>query len=204
MYLTDAPDPVYSVELELEWYQYYFTLVGVETAGTESAAGAWNGPPVRTRHVALAGASPIVGGGLLCYLEFSLELGNGSGTIYLRDAVINEDPVPPAMEDGSISVSPLPTVDIYPDSGLIPVGETLSFNTYSGVAPYTYTSSDPAVADFTGGDNVLVGLTAGTVQVSTEDANGTTDTTTGVIEVRPFVLRALNMSTTEAEPCRCR
>ncbi len=198
VYLTDAPDPIYSVELELSWYQYYFTLVGVETAGTESAAWSmeWSTSPGEG-HVALAGASPIVGGGLLCYLEFSLELGNGSGTIYLQDAVINEDPVPPSMEDGSISVSPLPTVDIYPDSGVIPVGETLSFNTYSGVAPYTYTSSDPAVADFTGGDNVLVGLTAGTVQVSTEDSMGTTDTTTGVIEVRPFVLRALNMSTTE-------
>lgn len=49
VYLTDAPDPIYSVELELSWYQYYFTLVGVETAGTESAAWSmeWSAVPVK-------------------------------------------------------------------------------------------------------------------------------------------------------------
>lgn len=199
--LADVSGPIWSVELDFSWYGPYLTFMSVQTSGTmtepwlaefQSQSGAG--------HVALAGGTPLVSGGLLCYLEFRLDGGNGNIAINLDNGVINEDSDEVDLFDATINITALAVVDVFPDSGEMVVGSNMEFSTFGGLAPYTYTSSDPAVADFIGGDHILRGLSPGTVQVFTEDSNGVTDGTNGFITVRPFSLQALDTMGTEGQP----
>ena len=198
--ISDVAGDIWSAELNFSWYANHATLTGVETVGTLTQdwvvnflGGSGSG------NVSAAGAAPLAGDGVLVYLEFLL--GPNTGTTYLNfnSAVLNEgDPVPELL-NGQISIGPLPAVNIYPDSGLLVVGDDLEFSTSSGSEPYTYTSSDPAVAYFMTDTSILHAQSPGSVQAFTEDASGTTDATTGVIEVRPFRLQALAVSGTQGQ-----
>ena len=180
-------ESVWSYELDLSWYASYAELLDVTTTGTLSATWVVDrliDPGAVT--VTAAGATPLAGDGTLLLLRFLLGPSAGGMYVYLNDALLNEgDPVP-TLDGGYVTVTALPTVDIYPDSGLLVVGDSLQFTTYGGTPPYTYTSSDPAVADFT--DDWLHALSPGFVRAYTEDAAAITDSTYYQIEVRPFRL----------------
>ncbi len=73
------------------------------------------------------------------------------------------------------------TVVVTPTSGSLRVNDTLQFNAAGGVAPYNWSSSDPAVASIDAGTGLLTALAIGTVQVTVTDANGFSDTTGNII-----------------------
>ena len=192
-------DDVWSYELDLRWNQNYATCTGISTAGTLSSG--WivdHLPGSGTVTISGAGAAPLSGDGTLIRVDFELGPSSGSPTVYLDAAVFNEGSPVPDRDNGSLSITPLPALNIYPDSGVMAVGDSLAFNTSGGTAPYTYTSSDPLVAEFRG-DNWLYGVGPGFVTVRTEDFPGYTDETTGQVEVRAFDLEAVEVGALENE-----
>ncbi len=196
--VTGLVEDIRAYEIEVTWYQNRAQCVGINTAGTLSAG--WSvTEQINTSSVSIVGASaaPLVGDGVLLEILFELGPNSGGSAVNFGAVLFNEgDPVP-VLVNGSLSVSALPTINISPDSGLMAVGESLQFSTTGGTGPYSYTSSDPAVADFTG--DWLTGLAPGFVQATSEDTGLITDTTTGQIEVRAFNLIAGSVPATSGQ-----
>lgn len=69
------------------------------------------------------------------------------------------------------------TVVVNPDSGSLRIGDTLQFSATGGAAPYSWSSSDPAVASIDAATGLLTALSIGSVQVTATDANGFSDST---------------------------
>lgn len=184
---------VYAYEMTVTWTSNRGTVIAVPEAGTITAP--WglvtsNIQPGRI-DVAAAGGSPLSGAGALLNLRFVLGPSSGSTTLVFSDMLFNEGTPQDTLSNGSLSVSALPSINITPDSGEIVVGDSLLFATYgSGTPPYTYTSSDPLVADFQG--DWLHGLGPGEVTCTSTDDNGIMNSTTGVISVRALSLTAGN------------
>lgn len=185
--ITDLTEDVWSFEIDLGWYFVYAQCVGVSTTGTLSDG--WSVSLLSESGsvtVAGAAASPMSGDGVMFELLMEMGPNAGSTSVSFGDVVLNEGEPVPTLVNGSLTSTALPTINIAPDSGLMAVGDSLSFSTTGGTAPYTYTSSDPLVAAFT--DNYLHALAPGYVQATSEDTGLITNTTTGLIEVRPFRL----------------
>jgi hypothetical protein len=181
-------ESVWSFELDFRWSASYAQFVGVSTSGALSASWATDFyADGGTGRVAAAGGAPLSADGTLIWLEFQLGPSPGTVNVILDEAVLNEGTPETTLVNGQLIGTALPSLNIYPDSGLLVVGETMTFSTSGGTGPYTYTSSNPAVASFAGGD-LLTAHTPGFVQVTTEDSGGLLDTTTGQVEVRPFRL----------------
>ena len=190
-------DSVWSYELDLHWSTYYLELVGVSTVGTLSSSWLVNyqtTPGYAT--ISAAGGTALPADGTLIWLEFLLGPYAGNPPVYFDAALLNEGYPEATLVNGSFSITAHPSLNISPDTGLIAVNELIEFSTTGGTAPYTYTSSDPAVADFAG-SNVLTAQSPGFIKVTTEDAGALLDTTTGQIEVRAFRLMTLDASGTQ-------
>jgi len=180
---------VVSYELTITWSSAYATALGALHLGTMSEG--W-GPLTFSSGegwltVAAAGVIPLSGGGTLFELQFQLGPSSGTHNLILAEALLNEGTPPvTAMTNGSLSITAPPTINVSPDTGEIAVGESIAFSSSGGTAPYTYTSSDPAIANLAG--NLLFGLSPGAVSVTSEDDAGITGSTTGVIDVRAVKL----------------
>ncbi len=196
--LTGLTDDVWSFELKVTWSPTFAVCTGVVTSGTLSEDWIVDfSPAYGIVTISGANAAPLLGDGTLLYVEF--ELGpHGNRTVYLDEAVFNEGSPTVERVNGRLVISNWPTINITPDTGLLVVGDSLSFSTNGGTPPYTYTSSDPLVADFSG-DQWLHMLSPGQVQVTTEDATGITNTTEDVIEVRAFTLEVMDLAATEGD-----
>ncbi len=192
-------DTIWSFEMDISWYTSYATCVGVITAGTLSETWLVNHLPGNgTVTVTGAGGMPLSGDGTLIKLQFLLGPSSGSPTISLNSATLNEGFPVPTLVNGTLTITALPTINIYPDNGVLAVGDSLSFSTSGGTPPYVYSTSDPAVADFTG-DNWLHALAPGQVRAYSEDGAAIGDTTTGLIEVRAFRLRVGSLAATQGD-----
>jgi|GEM_PF-4306988 len=188
-------DTVWSVEMDLTWYGLVAQCVGVVTAGTLTESWLVDfSPGSGTLTVSAAGGVPLTGDGALMRLQFLLGPNSGGTTLTLAGAIMNEGEPVPVRVNGYLTATALPTINVSPDTGLLAVGQTLAFGTSGGTAPYTYTSSNPAVAGFTG--NLLTALAPGLVAVESADDNGLTNTTTGNIEVRAFTLDLAEVAVT--------
>ena len=84
-----------------------------------------------------------------------------------------------AGTSGTITVT---TVVVNPDTAGVGIGQTLQFTATGGTAPYTWSSSAPAVASIDAATGLLTALTAGTTTVTATDSNGYSDTS-GTITV---------------------
>jgi len=67
-----------------------------------------------------------------------------------------------------------PVVNITPGTAEVPVGLQQTFSASSGTAPYSWTVSDPAIAQIDTTTGVLDALTIGTVEIQATDADGIT------------------------------
>ena len=74
-----------------------------------------------------------------------------------------------SVSSGDITVR---NISVSPDTATVLVGDTLTFTASGGAAPYTWSVSDPSVADIDPATGVLTGLTPGVVTVTATDADG--------------------------------
>lgn len=145
-------------------------------------------------NIANAGTTPLSGTGTLFNLNFTCISSGATWINFDGDAVnnyFNEGYPPMLYDDGYITISALPTINIYPDVGLLSVGEQLQFSVSGGTQPYTWDLSDPAVATISSNGPTTAMLTTisqGFTKVTVEDDNGITDETTSFVEVRAMKL----------------
>ena len=87
----------------------------------------------------------------------------------------------------SVTVSAaVPVVTVTPNTATLTVGDTQQFSAAGGTAPYTWTSSNPAVASIDATTGLLTALAPGSVTVTATDANGVSGTS-GTITVNAAV-----------------
>ena len=176
---------VYSYECDLSWYAPRFTVIDVVEAGTLSSG--WGDAVYSTGagalHIAAAGTTPLSGSGTLVILRIELGPSPGGVYLYLDEFTYNEGTPAVTTEYGYVNVLAPPTITVSPNSGEVLIGDTLPFSASSGTPPYTWGTTNPAVATVDP-SGVLTGLLPGTVRVWAEDAAAVRDTTNGDIEVR--------------------
>lgn len=190
---------VLAYELRLHWYAPQAQLLDAPTAGTLTAP--WGAVTLNagegTAVIAAAGSTPLAGAGVLLDLEFLLGPVSGTVILYLDLAVFNEGDPAAETSNGSISIQALPVIYISPNSAEILVGDVLEFSATGGTPPYTYGSTDPAVANFAA--QFLLALAPGSVRAFVADDAGATDTTTANIDVRAISLSAWSDAGQEGE-----
>ena len=183
---------VTSYKLQLTFNQYLLKVDSVITAGTLSqtwGSAAYNNNNPGRIDIAAAGSSALIGTGILLYLRVT-PIGSGYMYFSFTDTLnnyFNEGSPKMSFKNGYMNIQAMPSISIYPTSGLITAGETLQFNAYSGKVPYTWTVTDPSVAKIDS-NGLLTATGMGFTKVVAKDSNGVVDTTTGNIEVRPFKL----------------
>ncbi len=183
---------VVSYEVTITWSATRASFA--TTDGTGTLTDSWAAPTVSfgpgTVTVVGSNTQPLSGTGTLVNLLFTLGPTAGSTTLTLANALFNEgSPAVTGTTNGLLTATALPVIAVSPNSGEIAVGEALAFTTSGGTPPFTYSSSNPAVADFAG-DAVLNGLAPGAVAVTSTDDMGLMDTTSGVVDVRALRLTA--------------
>jgi len=188
----------YSYQFYIYYYSSRLSFVSIETAGTMSSG--WGTPlsnSSTTNYLTIAGAgsSPLAGSGVLFYMRFECINSGGSPFQFSGGATnnfFNEGSPSISFDDGYISIAALPTINIYPDIGLLTVGDQLQFTANGGTGPYSWSVTDPAIATIaTNGPltGLLTATSHGFTKVAVEDNNGITDTTTGFVEIRAMKLR---------------
>ncbi len=184
---------VYSYQFQIYYYSSSLTFVSIETAGT--LLESWGAPITNisvTNYLSIAGAgsTPLSGTGILFYMRFEC-ISSGGSPLYFNggDAnnYFNEGTPGVTLDDGYISITALPAIDIYPDNGLLSVGEGMQFNVSGGTAPYSWFVTNPAIASINS-SGLLSANAHGLTKVVVEDDNGIRDTTTSWIEIRAMQL----------------
>jgi hypothetical protein len=180
---------VYSYQFQIYYYSSSLTFVSVETAGTLSES--WGTPMTNisvTNYLSIAGAgaTPLSGTGILFYMRFEC-ISSGGSPLYFNSGdannYFNEGTPGLTLDDGYISIAALPTINVYPDNGLLTVGSQMQFNVSGGTAPYSWFVTNSAVASINS-SGLLSANAHGLTKVVAEDDNGIRDTITGLIEIR--------------------
>ncbi|NQZ76925.1 MAG: Ig-like domain-containing protein, partial [Ekhidna sp.] len=139
----------------------------------------------RTVKVTGANTSELSGTGTLFSIRYTSEL-NSAYTIGITDLVLNETRPTLNVDNGRVSFTTPPSLNLSPTSGLITKGETLQFSVSGGTEPYTYSSSDPGISSIDE-EGLLTGVSVSFVDVTATDAIGITGVVQD-IEVRGFRL----------------
>ncbi|MCU0453925.1 MAG: Ig-like domain-containing protein [Bacteroidetes bacterium] len=150
------------------------TPVGVITDGTllEGHSPAVNLSTAGAVRLSFASDQPVLGQGALFIIRFQTRSTTGWSNLDVAEGLFNED-LPAKFDHGSISVTSLATISLGTSGDRLLAEDTLEFNVWGGVAPFTWTSSDPLVAHMMA-DGRLVGLRSGRVRVTVRDAQGAT------------------------------
>lgn len=184
---------IYSGQFRISFNSSLLSFVSVETAGTMFQA--WGVPtanvsPPGYLNVAGAGTTVLSGSGTLFIIRFLCISAGNSGLDFYNGAVnnfFNEGTPASVFDNGTIDISPAPSIVVSPDATELSVGETQQFAVNGGTGPYTWSVTNPAVATIST-EGLLTATTPGITRVSAEDFNGITDQTDGDILVRAMKL----------------
>ncbi len=175
IYVSDLTQAaITSGNLTLSFNQSIITPTSIVTTGTlleGYSDPVLNYPGGNNLYAAFATISPLSGSGVLFYVEFAASLSNWGGSyVGFESALFNED-ILARTHTSMLTVNQLPTITVYPASSVLIAGDTLSFNAGGGIEPYTWTTSNPAVAiiDEAG---LLTAIHSGTIQVLATDSVG--------------------------------
>ena len=155
-----------------------------------------NASPTNYLSIAGAGSTPLSGTGILFYMRFQC-ISTGWSPLYFNggDAnnFFNEGTPAVTLDDGSINIAAVPTINVGPNNGLLTVGDNLQFYVNGGTSPYTWEVTNPAVASINS-SGLLTANAHGFTKVVAVDNTGIRDTTNGQIEIRAMQLSIPNTS----------
>jgi hypothetical protein len=184
---------VLSFQLKITYNNSYLSYNSVVVAGTMVAgwgSATVNNPSVGTLFIAHAGTTPLSGTGILFYIRFQC-VASGTASVAFSGGVasnfFNEGSPVMTFVNGSVAVSPAPFITVSPNSALLSVGETQQFTVSGGTPPYTWSVTNPAVANIST-SGLLTATSAGFTKVSVHDNGGITDQTDNDIEIRAMKL----------------
>ncbi|MCD4788583.1 MAG: Ig-like domain-containing protein, partial [Bacteroidales bacterium] len=184
---------VYSYQFYITYTSSRLSFVSAEVTGTMSQV--WGAPVVNNNtpgilYLANAGTSVLSGTGVLLYLRFEC-INSGSAYINFSGGTasnfFNEGTPEMILDNGSVYINALPTINISPDNGLLTVGDQMQFYVSGGTSPYNWDVTNPSVASIDGA-GLLTANSHGFTRVVAEDDTGIRDTTTGFIEIRAMKL----------------
>ncbi len=171
---------VLSYTVELIYTDAYLEPLSVETSSSLSSGMSVvaNLDQSGRMTIAGAGATALSGTGDLFYIRAVIT--NSFGFTISFDASqsqLNEGSPSLIFDNGSLSVSPKPTINVNAPSNLR-LGET-AFATVSGqVDPMTWTSLDPSIATINDSTGLVTIVGAGNFRIVGEDSRGIRDTST--------------------------
>lgn len=128
--------------------------------------------------VDFAGGTDLNGSGVLCYVTFTASTAtSGSSGLALTSALFNETLVAKPT-NGTITVSPLPPINVSPDQVTLLAGQTQQMAVSGSPSlPLTWTVLNPAVATISP-TGLLTAVHSGVTQVRATDNIGSTDVNT--------------------------
>ncbi|TSA26035.1 hypothetical protein D4R71_04385 [bacterium] len=184
-------EDVYSYQLQISFYASCMSANSVLITGTisDSFSMSFNNSVSGQVTIAGAGSSALTGTGVLLYIQFEALQSGWSPISFtgVANNFFNEGSPGIILNNGSITISALPTIWVSPNTGLLTIGDSLQFTAGGGTAPYQWsvTNGTAASIDSLG---MLTAIGVGFTQVEAEDAMGIIDTTNGFIEVRSLRL----------------
>ncbi|PIQ10492.1 MAG: hypothetical protein COW71_02545 [Ignavibacteriales bacterium CG18_big_fil_WC_8_21_14_2_50_31_20] len=183
-------ESVSSYNLQLSFNSYYFVVDSAYSDGT--ITNSWGALSYNTNttgkiSIAAAGNSSLSGTGVLLYLRLKAI---NAGTTYLSftettSNFFNEGTPSIISKNGRISVNAKPTINVYPNSEIITIGDTKQFSVSYGTAPYSWSVTNSSVASIDE-SGLLTATSKGVTKIVAQDSNGIIDSTDGVVEIRPF------------------
>jgi hypothetical protein len=123
--------------------------------------------------VSFASGSGFTGSGILCYIGFRA-VNSGMHNISITNALFNESFLALTYNEYA-EIYSLPTLSISPDGGNMMWGSTQKITVTNGTPPYTFETSDTAIATIDALGN-LYGNSGGKVKVIVTDSHGATQT----------------------------
>ena len=182
---------VMSYMLQFTFSQYNLQPLAVIVGGSISAS--FGNPAVNFSvpgkiSIAGAGLTPLSGSGVFIYIRFKAMQ---SGSLYLNFTgqnfnFFNEGNPEMSFRDGYVYVYPPPSINVYPDNGIITKGEQLQFYVSGGTPPYQWSVTNPSVAGINS-SGLLTASQHGVTKVVAQDNDGIKDTT-DLIEIRAMRL----------------
>lgn len=198
--LTDQN--VTSYQLNIQYDDYYLTVDSVLTKETLTAIAGMscyhNFPSPNTVRIAAAGTTSLQDEGVLIIIRFRLRRSGYSSLIFTdaQSNFFNEGNPPVELVNGSLNIWEPPTITVYPDGGILAVGETEQLYAYNATEPVYWQTNNPTLAEISS-DGMLTALSCGTIQVIAMDGSGLKDTTDNFFEIRPLKLFIGDMSAIE-------
>ncbi len=163
--------------LSVSYNQNILNPVQILTEGT--LLESYNAPVVNFGNgqvtISFAGATPLIGSGILLYIKFDISAVNqGGSSLDLSNALFNEDLLG-ITQNGYFSTINFANISISPNSSTLIAGQTLPLVASNGVEPYTWSvdNTNSATIDQTGN---LLALRSGKVYVKVTDNVGATKT----------------------------
>ncbi|MCF6238224.1 MAG: cohesin domain-containing protein, partial [Candidatus Marinimicrobia bacterium] len=187
---------IYAYRLQLQFNAAKMQVLSAQATGTVTEN--FGDPTINTGitgNVVLAGAgaTPLSGSGILFYIRFEMLLSGGTTLAFTgaEENYFNEGSPEIIFDNGYIVIDPLilPSINVYPDSRTMLVGDSLQFSVSgAGTAPYTWSVTDESVASITEA-GLLHAVDRGFTRVRVADAVGLSDSTTGLVEVLNLTLQ---------------
>lgn len=180
---------VISYQIEFTFNNSLFSFVSAQTNGTMSNGWTMDVNTVSPGRIRVAAVgTALIGKGKLIVLQFSANVFpyNNGAYFTFQSILLNEGIPTTVKKDGYVTVQTPPFITVSPNTALLTKGETQQFTVSGGKAPFTWVSTDPAVASMNS-SGVLTAVHAGKVKVICTDSAGIVDTS-GVVEVRGLKL----------------
>ena len=190
---------VTAYQIQLSYNTFFMTFDSVIASGSISQQLGqvnYNVTAPGTLIVASAGSLPLTGTGVLIYVRFKL-LNSGNPTLSFSGGssynFLNEGDPPVELHNGNMNIQSAPSIYVYPASILLTVGDQQQFGVSGGVAPFHWSLTNLSVASIDS-NGLLTATHTGLTRVVANDADGTIDTISGNIEIRPFRLSVRDTS----------
>ncbi len=131
-------------------------------------------------HLSFATTNSLTGSGKFIIVTFEiLDESGGSSSLRFEDVIFNED-IKVITNPGMITIKELPDLSVTPGMAELQVGESVNFSVSGGLAPYTWTTSNPVIGDISN-DGELTALGGGKIRVEVTDQAGATGTSGDII-----------------------
>ena len=129
-------------------------------------------PAQQTVSISFGGSDALAGSGTLVYIRFNvLSTPNGNSNLTIDNALMNENLLA-AYSDGYFTKKNFNTINIYPSTGDLIIGESINLSLYGqAIPPWKWSVSDSAIAKINQ-SGILTGLKQGKVIVSILDSVG--------------------------------
>jgi hypothetical protein len=175
---------IMSGSFTISYNQSLLTAVDIITANSmlNNYSISFNFNTPGTISFSFAGADTLTGSGKLMYVRFQVSsINTGSNTLQLSNVLFNQN-LSAITQNGTFTTINFAVINITPGTAELVAGETQQFSSVGGILPYTWSTTDTAIATINS-SGLLTAKKSGYIKVNVQDNVGATAQTTGFIKV---------------------